>query len=133
MSELIPATCLAIATIYGEAAGEPYAGKLAVAEVIRNRMKTRHQSDGSVAGTVLKPWQFSLWNTDGTGRIRACKAGEGSVAGQECRRAWEESEQSNTVQGALYYFADYIHPPSWAAGMEHIRKIGRHLFYKPKG
>jgi spore germination cell wall hydrolase CwlJ-like protein len=53
-----PAVLLAL-TVLGEAEGEPYAGKLAVAHVIVNRMR-KHVA--GVADTVLAPWQFSCWN-----------------------------------------------------------------------
>lgn len=48
---------LAALTVYLEARGESFAGKLAVAAVIRNRMERRYQSDGTIAGTVLRPRQ----------------------------------------------------------------------------
>ncbi|HEY5986808.1 MAG TPA: cell wall hydrolase [Streptosporangiaceae bacterium] len=61
-------------TLYGEARGETAVGKRAVAWVIRNRMKAAKKwqekqgrqhplfGDGTVAGVVLRPWQFSCWN-----------------------------------------------------------------------
>jgi hypothetical protein len=45
--------------VYEEAGGEPDEGKAAVARVVRNRMKARFMSDGTVAGTVLARDQFS--------------------------------------------------------------------------
>lgn len=128
---MIPAVCLAVATIYGEAAGEPYQGKLAVGEVIRNRMKRKHWSDGTVAGTVLRPRQFSLWNTETLGRIRTCRLNTDDPVVRECQRAWDESALTNVTSGALYYHADYVLPP-WVGGMELTVQIGRHLFYVPK-
>lgn len=47
MTPLVPDDTWAILTIIGEAAGEPYVGQLAVAEVIRNRMRQRYASDGT--------------------------------------------------------------------------------------
>lgn len=74
LAEQPPALLLA-ATLYGEARGEAALGKRAVAWVIRNRMavakkwKAEHKGrqhplfgDGTVAGVVLRPWQFSCWN-----------------------------------------------------------------------
>ncbi len=54
---------LAALTIYLEARGESFAGKLAVAAVIRNRMIYKYPSDGSVKGTVLRAKQFEPWIT----------------------------------------------------------------------
>jgi spore germination cell wall hydrolase CwlJ-like protein len=52
--EELLATCVA-----DEAAGEIYAGKFAVARVVLNRMALKYESDGTVAGTVEKKFQFS--------------------------------------------------------------------------
>src|SRR5687767_4474350 len=92
MGELIQPWCLAVATLIGECGNEPYLGKLAVAKSIRNRMRLGYSSDGTVAGTVLRPLQYSLWNTKDKGRIRACNALLDSPKTQEAVRAWEESE-----------------------------------------
>ena len=54
-------------TVWGEARGESFQGKLAVAYVICNRM-TKAQT--SACAVVLKPWQFSFWNTDDPSRHR---------------------------------------------------------------
>lgn len=45
--------------IYQEAGGEPDEGKAAVARVVRNRMRAKFFSDGTVTGTVLAKDQFS--------------------------------------------------------------------------
>ncbi len=47
-------------TIKMEAEGEPYEGKLGVAFVIANRMRATGRS---AADVVLRPFQFSCWNT----------------------------------------------------------------------
>jgi spore germination cell wall hydrolase CwlJ-like protein len=48
------ATCVA-----DEAGNQPYEGKVAVAIVLANRQTIPYQSDGTVAGTVLRKDQFS--------------------------------------------------------------------------
>jgi N-acetylmuramoyl-L-alanine amidase len=125
----------AVMTIDQESRGEPYAGKLAVAEVIRDRTLLKYHSDGSVEGTVLKPFQFSGWNTNDPNRLKAAKRAGRRIAGdpylEEARRAWEEAVtlKTTTAQGALFYHADYIKQPAWAKQMRFVVKIGRHLFY----
>lgn len=52
---------LAALTIYLEARGESFAGKMAVAAVIRNRMIHKYHSDGTVKVTVLRAKQFEPW------------------------------------------------------------------------
>src|SRR5690242_9293677 len=74
---LISDTALAAVTIWQEARGEAYAGKLAVAEVIRNRIKERYASDGTVAGTVIRPKQFSGWNSSDSNRIPSLQIDDG--------------------------------------------------------
>jgi len=56
-----PDTLLAV-TVWGEARGEDIIGKLAVAHVILNRLKSRNLLPADLAKVVLKPWQFSCWN-----------------------------------------------------------------------
>ena len=69
-----PPELLLALTLYGEARGETAQGKRAVAWVVRNRMERAAEymklkgrqhplfGDGTVAGVVLRPWQFSCWN-----------------------------------------------------------------------
>lgn len=72
LAEQPPVSLLAL-TLWGEARGEPALGKRAVAWVVRNRMSIaeawkEHKGrqhplfgDGTVAGVVLRPYQFSCW------------------------------------------------------------------------
>lgn len=136
---LIDDDALAVVTIMQEAAGESYLGKVAVAEVILNRMKQKYSSDGTVAGTVLKPYQFSGWNTADPGRIRNIRADDEDRVVQECVRAWEEAKHgSDTVKGAvLYYNPDpRLVPvtPDWAKphSAVQVATIGHHVFFVPK-
>ncbi len=130
---------LAIVTIYQEAQGESYLGKLAVAEVIRNRMLLKYASDGTVAGTVLRPMQFSGWNAKDPGRVRAVQIDDIDPIVQECAKAWDEaSAGSNTVKGAvLYYNPDpKLVPvtPDWAKphSSKEVARIGHHVFFVPQ-
>ena len=63
----------AIMNIWIEARGEPYEGRVAVGRVMRNRMRLKFFSDGTVSNTVLYPYQFSGWNSSGHGRDGAAK------------------------------------------------------------
>lgn len=131
--ELIGGWCLAVATVLGEAGGEPFDGKVAVAMTIRNRMRLKYASNGTVAGTVLRPLQFSLWNTSDPGRVRVCSVTLDDSHVQECMRAWARSDDNPPPLGGfekvVLYHADYVSPP-WAARARFVRKIGRHLFYE---
>lgn len=132
MTALIPGWCLAAATIIGEAAAEPYAGQIAVARVIRNRMRLKYQSDGTVAGTVLRPFQFSMWNTGERGRIRVCDLDLESEEAARAIHAWYGSRLAVPEWDAavLYHTVDVV--PSWSkAPQVHVlATLGRHVFYR---
>lgn len=134
---LITEEALAVVTIMQEAAGEPYTGKLAVAEVIRNRMNKKYASDGTVSGTVLRPLQFSGWNAKDPGRIRTVRSDSDDTAVKECIRAWHEAlGGSDTVHGAVLYYNPSIitEPPEWALPDSAIpvAVVGQHHFFIPK-
>jgi spore germination cell wall hydrolase CwlJ-like protein len=118
----------AIMTIAGEALGEPLIGKIAIGEVIRNRMKRGYASDGTVIGTVLKAKQFSMW--DDNARLLAAKADDDVPKYRECAEAWKLSETSNVTKGAVLYHTVEV-SPYWrkAASVSHVTTIHRHMFY----
>ena len=131
---LIAGDALAIATIWQEAAGEPYEGKLAVAAVIRNRMKRKYQSDGTVEDTVLRSFQFSGWNTgQGSLRQRSARLDDQDPVVQDCAKAWKESELIDPTHGAVLYFApkSVKEAPYWASanGVQLATVIHHHQFY----
>lgn len=121
---------LAIATIAREARGEPYIGKVAVAEVIRNRMDQKYQSDGTVLGTVSKPHQFSGWSR----AIEPLSRASREIL-EECRLAWETAKSGSQIApGALLFYAPKLAaPPSWArpTASAPVSTIGGHRFYRP--
>lgn len=119
----------AIMTIAGEALGEPLIGKVAVAEVIRNRMKRRYASDGSVIGTVLRAKQFSMW--DDRARLLAASIDDEHPRVRECIEAWRLSATSNVTNGAVLYHTIMIEPPKWtkATSVKVATTIHRHKFY----
>lgn len=133
MAQLVSDLAWATLTIWMEARGEPYAGKLGVAEVIRNRMRRSYNSDGTLVGTVLTPVQFSGWNTHDVNRIVAARLDEHEPMLVECQRAWGEAMfgMSNTVRGAVLYYnpAGVTETPAWAVGRQAVVVLGRHHFF----
>lgn len=138
---LISEEALAVVTIMQEAEGEPYLGKLAVAEVIRNRMNKLYASDGTVSGTVLRPLQFSGWNAKDPGRVRSVRADSDGAIVKDCIRAWNEARAgSNTVHGAVLYYSPSalkamgIPEPDWALpdSADEVAVVGKHHFFVPK-
>lgn len=138
---LLTEEALAVITIHQEAAGESYLGKLAVAEVIRNRMNKKYASDGTVTDTVLRPKQFSGWNTSDAGRIRNARIDSDNPVVKDCIRAWHEAQAgSNTVHGAVLYYAPATlkklgwPEPDWALpdSADEVAVVGGHHFFIPK-
>jgi spore germination cell wall hydrolase CwlJ-like protein len=126
---------LATVTIFGEAAGEPDEGKSAVAFVIRERMRLKFFSDGTVAGTVLAPYQFSMWNTTEKLRIKVCNTDPYDAAAVGCRFAWLGAmSHPNLPPGTVMYFNPkaVTRRPEWADSPEFrfVRVIGNHHFYQ---
>jgi len=127
---MIEPSVLATTTIWQEARGESFIGKLAVAIVIRNRMKRKYQSDGSVAGTVLKAKQFSGWNEHNKDRILSTTVGRNNTEYLASSLAWQQSEPSTRFSAVLYH-SKSIDPPKWAShpNVKKVAEIGNHIFY----
>jgi spore germination cell wall hydrolase CwlJ-like protein len=134
MSNIVPPDALAIITLWQESQGEIYAGKVAVGEVIRERMRRNYSSDGSVAGTVCRRFQFSGWNGDAIARtllIKSMKIDNADPVVQECVRAWHESRHTNYAKGAVLYCHLDVLPerPAWATPDKFLVKIDHHSFF----
>lgn len=128
---LVSDDAIAIITLVQEVAGEPYDGKLAVAEVIRRRMRLGFQSDGTVAGTLLRAYAFSGWNTKPDFlRIRTIQLHDSDAGVQDCARAWREGATSNLVPQAVNYVNLDIAHPDWATPDRFVAKVGHHSFYR---
>lgn len=119
---------LAALTIYLEARGESFAGKLAVAAVIRNRMNTKYHSDGSVKGTVLRAKQFEPWIGRNPEDVIFDQTNRKM---QESLLAWKLVQDGRKiVDGAvLFYNPHLVKPPQWALIHRKAAKIGRHEFF----
>ncbi|MFB3061969.1 MAG: cell wall hydrolase [Candidatus Binatia bacterium] len=122
---------LAALTVYMEAKGESFAGKLAVAAVIRNRMKMKYQSDGTVKGTVLKRSQFQPWNTRQPHQVPF------DLNKQRLRDsllAWRLVQDGRDVVGGavLFYNPRIVRTPYWARVSHKVATIGQHEFFVPR-
>ncbi len=124
---------VAVMTLFGECAGEIFLGKVAVGEVIRTRMLTLYHSDGTVQGTVFKPYQFSCYNTGGLyamhKRIKGGELQEDLL--EELEHAWKCSFYTEFAQGANLYCRKDL-TPTWAEKATHLVTIGNHAFYRER-
>lgn len=132
-------------TIFQEAGGESYLGKLAVAHVIMNRKK---DSNSTVASIVLSPFQFSAWNTDSPTRALLGKINSDSISWIDSFKAACSAYfgfEPDPSKGARFY----LNPvtvlkvvgklPKWAANPKDLTKldeakvtakIGNHVFIR---
>lgn len=129
-------SCLAEA-LYFEARSESVAGQIAVAEVIMNRVESDAYPD-SVCDVVHQGYdqskhrlyrcQFSYY-CDG----RSEKIGERDRYENIRALAWQllTTDNWSVTEGATHFHASYVNP-RWAARMEKIGRVGRHVFYRPK-
>ena len=120
--------CLA-RNIYFEAGGEPRAGKIAVAEVTMNRVKSK-QFPRSVCGVVHQrvrgTCQFS-WVCEGKKKVyRNSEAWKDSIKIAE--NILISKHHYGIIGSAKYFHATYV-DPAWAEQKQLIRKIGNHIFY----
>lgn len=123
-------------TILGEAEGEPFAGKIAVAWVVVNRAIRRRMT---VAMVCLQPQQFSCWNE---GSARLARMERAHISEPYFRSCYGVAclvlagEYADPTRGAQFYFTrekpkgTVVWPPSWAVAMEKVAEIGAHDFYR---
>jgi N-acetylmuramoyl-L-alanine amidase len=125
--------CLAL-NIYHEARSESAAGQRAVAAVTLNRVASK-SFPSSVCKVVQQggkrrhKCQFSWWCDNKSDKPREPKAWRHAL---ELSRKALSGQISDPTMGALYYHANYV-KPRWARTFKRTSKIGRHLFYKPRG
>lgn len=119
--------CMAENT-YFEAGHEPTKGKIAVNNVVMNRVKDERFPKtpcAVIAQRARGVCQFS-WKCEGGKRIRDWAA---------YRKAKEVAEHvylgnyGDVTRGAQFYHADYV-SPRWARVFDRTTKIGAHIFYE---
>lgn len=121
--------CLA-ENIYYEASTQSYAGKLAVGEVVMNRLKS-HRYGSSICSVITQKsndvCQFS-WYCKPRKNINTDSA------------SWRESQKVATqllakgsvidiTQGAIAYHASYVNP-SWSKHLRLVTQIDQQIFYR---
>lgn len=104
--------------IYGEARGETYSGKVAVAAVILNRVK--HKSfPNSISGVIYQPGAFTCVDD---GQINLGTNDECTRAAQDALNGWDPSG------GAIYYYNPKTATNKWIRSRPVIVTIGKHVF-----
>ncbi len=98
-----------VVAIVGEAAGEPYKGKVAVAEVIRRRGNLKGVYGLKAPHVKREPaWVF-----------------------QQAHKAWKESVKTDYSKKATHFENEKAFGrPAWAKRMQVTARIGSHTFYR---
>ena len=121
--------------IYWEAAGEPFEGKVAVAQVTLNRVESGKFAN-TVCGVVYQKnvfyervvCQFS-WFCETTHKTRPVYKPMWQESELVAKKVLLENFRLPGMKNALYYHADYVNP-NWR--LPRIDQIGRHIFYGEK-
>ena len=115
-------------TVWGEARGESYEGKCAVAHVILNRWRAA-KGRKTIEAVCQEPWQFSCWNAHDPNRAKLLAVTLDDPMFRACwRAALDAFDAPDATKGARHYCTIDI-DPAWAHGHEPIVIIGRHQFF----
>ena len=129
--------CLA-QNIYYEARGSTFADKVAVADVVLNRVR-----DTRFPNTICTVVKQSKLTDAGVIRLDQCQFSwycDGKSDDPEDARAWRESKAiahqihmnnkfKGITEGATHYHSLQV-DPYWAEHMQFIGQIGSHVFYR---
>jgi spore germination cell wall hydrolase CwlJ-like protein len=126
--------CMAL-NIYYEARSDNLAGQFAVADVVLNRVDDTRFPD-TVCGVV----QATRTNSTRLDRCAFSWFCDGKTDKPKLSRAWRAAQiiayqiiQFDTMRGitdgGTHYHAVYV-TPYWASSLEHIGRIGSHVFYR---
>jgi len=128
-------------TIFGEARGEPWLGKIAVAWCIRNRVEADLGNDGKpdwwgegYEAVCKKRWQFTCWEeSDPNSKFIASATPDTNDMLRDCIAAAAlvmTGAVEDPTNGADHYFNPAAANPDWAKGRTPVARIGRHVFYR---
>ena len=106
--------------VHGEARGEPYIGKVAVAAVVLNRVKSS-SFPNTVAGVI---YQKGAFDAVSDGQINMSPDSTSRKAAQDALNGWDPS------YGAIYYFNPNTATNKWIWSRPMTVTIGNHRFCK---
>ena len=104
--------------VYGEARGESYTGKVAVAVVIFNRVKSS-AFPISISGVIYQSGAFTCVSD---GQINLGTNDECTRAAQDAMNGWDPTG------GAIYYFTPATATSKWIWSRPQLITIGKHIF-----
>ena len=104
--------------VYAEARGEPYEGKVAVAAVVLNRVRSANFPN-TISGVVYQPYAFTAVSD---GQINLTPDSEAMRAAQDAMNGWDPS------YGCLYYYNPKVATSAWIYSRKVVTVIGNHRF-----
>ena len=105
--------------VHGEARGEPYKGKVAVAAVVLNRVKSS-SFPNSISGVIYQKGAFSAVSD---GQINLSPDNESIKAARDAMNGWDPTG------GCLYYYNPKKTSNKWMLSHDVVLTIGEHAFF----
>lgn len=106
--------------VYAEARGEPYAGQVAVAAVVLNRVRSS-SFPNTISGVVYQSGAFTAVSD---GQINLTPNQTAYNAARDALNGWDP------CYGAIYYFNPNTATNAWIWSRPHVITIGKHRFCK---
>lgn len=106
--------------IYGEARGESYTGKVAIAAVVLNRVKSS-SFPNTVAGVIYQSGAFTCVSD---GQINMGTNDECTKAAQDALNGWDPT------YGCTFYYNPSTATSTWIRSKTVVTTIGNHVFCK---
>ena len=104
--------------VNGEARGESYVGKVAVAAVVLNRVRSG-AFPNTVAGVI---YQSNAFTCVRDGQINLAPSAESLRAAKDALNGWDPTG------GALYYYNPAMTTSAWIYSRKVVTTIGQHVF-----
>jgi spore germination cell wall hydrolase CwlJ-like protein len=117
--------CL-LKNVYYEAGVENRVGKIAVAQVTLNRVRSANYPD-TICDVVMQPSQFS-WANNRDRRWTHPTGPKWETSKRIARQVIKEGYRVPALQAAVFYHADYV-SPAWKDSNAVIAQVGTHIFY----
>lgn len=104
--------------VYGEARGEPYVGKVAVAAVVLNRVRSS-SFPGTVSGVIYQKGAFTCVSD---GQFYLTPDADAYRAARDALNGWDPT------YGCLYYYNPVTFVSQWILTRDVRLRIGKHAF-----
>lgn len=104
--------------VYAESRGEPYAGQVAVASVILNRVKSPNFPN-TISGVIYQPYAFTAVSD---GQIKLEPNQTAYNAARDAMNGWDPT------YGCIYYYNPATATSKWIFSRQVVVTIGKHVF-----